>query len=198
MSTILFLNGCGSSGKTTLTRVIQHLSETPWLRVGIDSLIDMAPEKFTGLGERAPDGYFSFVRGENPQGETMRVELGPLAPTLFGLAPDLVRLLADQGNDVIVDEVLLDEEAFRPYAQALQGHHLILVCVQCDLLILQQREKDRGDRLIGLANDQFNRVHAGFRPYDLIVDTTHRDAWEVAREILDFVGQSLLLPDRKN
>lgn len=187
MATILFLNGCGSSGKTTLARAIQNSSKTPWLYFGVDSLIDMAPEKFMGLGEYAQEGYFSFHADENSHGKTQRVTLGPLAPQLFDLGPDFVRLLADRGNDVIVDEVLLNDDAFYPYAHALRNHNLVFIGVQCDLVELQRREMQRQDRLVGLANDQIDRVHHGFRPYDLIIDTTHTSPQDGSRKILTFL-----------
>lgn len=34
---IVFLNGCSSSGKTMVGKAIQHLSDKPWLLLGIDT-----------------------------------------------------------------------------------------------------------------------------------------------------------------
>ena len=50
MSKIILLNGCGSSGKSSIAKSFQHLSEQPWLHVGMDMLIDMMPEQFIGFG----------------------------------------------------------------------------------------------------------------------------------------------------
>jgi len=44
MSSIIFLNGYGSAGKTSIARAIQHLSDKPWLCLGIGMLIDMMPK----------------------------------------------------------------------------------------------------------------------------------------------------------
>ena len=52
---------------------------------------------------------------------------------------------------------------------------------------MQQREISRGDRAIGLSNDQIDRVHAGLREYDIKVDTTNNWAFEVAKQILSYV-----------
>ncbi|WP_394355839.1 phosphotransferase-like protein [Candidatus Trichorickettsia mobilis] len=46
MSKIIFLNGCGSSGKTSIVRSIQHLSNDLWLTFGIDTFISMTPFPF--------------------------------------------------------------------------------------------------------------------------------------------------------
>jgi chloramphenicol 3-O phosphotransferase len=41
MSRIIFLNGCSSAGKTSISKAIQELSDTPWLHIGIDTFIGM-------------------------------------------------------------------------------------------------------------------------------------------------------------
>ncbi|WP_410521513.1 phosphotransferase-like protein [Candidatus Tisiphia endosymbiont of Metellina segmentata] len=43
MSKIIFLNGCGSAGKTSIARAIQYLSKDSWLTFGIDTFISMIP-----------------------------------------------------------------------------------------------------------------------------------------------------------
>jgi len=58
MSKIIFLNGAGSSGKTSIARSLQHLSNEPWLTFGIDTFINMTP--FPCEDKEAP-GYFSFI-----------------------------------------------------------------------------------------------------------------------------------------
>jgi chloramphenicol 3-O phosphotransferase len=47
---IIFLNGCSSSGKTTIAKAIQHLSDEPWLLLGIDTFFHMMPSKYVGFG----------------------------------------------------------------------------------------------------------------------------------------------------
>lgn len=74
MSRIVFLNGCGSSGKSSIAKAIQTLSKTPWLHVGIDTFIDMLPEKFWGNGKYAKQGYFSFNYSENNPGKCVQVK----------------------------------------------------------------------------------------------------------------------------
>lgn len=75
MSKIIFLNGCGSAGKTSIARAIQYLSEDSWFTFGIDTFISMTP--LPCLSDDKPDvRYFSFVPGINDRGPTMRVEVG--------------------------------------------------------------------------------------------------------------------------
>lgn len=190
MTQIIFLNGCGSSGKTSIARGIQHLSAQPWLRFGIDLFIDMMPDQYIAFGEKAKEGYFSFVPGENERGPTMHVETGPLGDQIFAGMPAIAHILAHQGNNLIIDEVLFGDKILRKYVEHLKSHTAYFIGVDCDLRAMQEREVLRRDRAIGLSNDQFNRVHLGIREYDLKVDTTCTSPFTVARQILTFMDKT--------
>ena len=78
------------------------------------------------------------------------------------------------GNNMIVDDVLLPAE-LDEYRELLAPFHLSVVGVFAPLEVLEQRERERGDRMVGLARWQHRRVHDGVT-YDFTVDTgaTHR------------------------
>ena len=70
MSTIILLNGAGSSGKTSIARSIQYLRNEQWLTFGVDTFIEMRP-----YPSPDKDGeYFDFVPGENAGGALMSVK----------------------------------------------------------------------------------------------------------------------------
>ncbi len=181
MSKIIFLNGCGSSGKSSIARAIQHLSQKPWFTFGIDTFINMMPcDK---------DKFFSFIPGENGRGKTMRVETSVEGQNFFSLIPEFTSLVASKGYNIIIDEVLLDNILLSNYIKALSGYKVYFFGVFCDLKVMQEREILRGDRAIGLSNDQIDRVHEGIREYDLKIDTTHISPFDAARQVLDFVNK---------
>ena len=184
MSKIIFLNGCGSSGKSSIARSIQYLSHDLWLTFGVDTFINLTPFSYD---DKKSAEYFSFVPGKNVRGPTLRVETGPKGDQLFGIMPDFANLLANRGNNLIIDEVLLDDICLQSYIKALQNHIVYFVSVFCELSAMQEREILRQDRAIGLSNDQIDRVHVGLREYDLSVDTTTASPFNVAKQILDFV-----------
>ncbi|WP_341754287.1 phosphotransferase-like protein [Candidatus Tisiphia endosymbiont of Dioctria rufipes] len=190
MSKIIFLNGCGSAGKTSIARAIQYLSKDSWLTFGIDTFISMTP--LPCLSDDKPDvRYFSFVPGINDRGPTMRVETKPKGEQLFGIMPDFANLLASRNNNLIIDEVLFDDVYLKSYIKVLKGYIVYFVGVFCYLSVMQEREILRCDRAIGLSNDQIDRVHAGsLREYDLTVDTTSRSPFEIAKQILTFVEEN--------
>ena len=57
---IIFLNGVSSSGKSTIAKGLQHLSENPLLTIGIDTFLDMMPAQYLYTGPKASEG-FQFV-----------------------------------------------------------------------------------------------------------------------------------------
>ena len=184
MSKIIFLNGCGSSGKTSIARAIGHESPDLWLTIGVDKFIDMIP-----FGRQEP--YLKFIPGKNERGPIMYVELGAEGGKLFSVMPQFAEMLAASGNNLIIDEVLFDENALKAYVQQLKAHTVYYIGVFCDLAVMQEREILRLDRYIGLSNDQIDRVHQGLlNSYDFKVDTTAISTFEAARLILKFVDDT--------
>lgn len=180
MSKIIFLNGCGSAGKTSIAKQIQYLSNELWLHFGVDSFIDMLPADKT-------DNYFKFIKNS----DSVRVESGPLSAQIFGLMPHFAQLLAGADNNLIIDEVLLDDQTLESYAKYLSKHQVYYIGMHCDIAILREREIARGDRCVGLANDQITRVHKGKRSsYDFEVDTSHNSPEAIAQQILQFVDRN--------
>jgi chloramphenicol 3-O phosphotransferase len=183
MSKIILLNGCGSAGKTSIARSIQYLSCESWLTFGIDTFIEM----ILFQKEEGRSRYFDLIPGKNERGLTMRAEKRPEGEKFFSIISRFADLLASNDNNLIIDEILLGDVEVKAYLNTLQNHTVYFVGVFCDLAKMQEREILRRDRAIGLSNDQIDRVHAGLREYDLSVDTTHATAFEVARQILDFI-----------
>lgn len=188
MSLIIFLNGCGSSGKTSIAHSIQNLSDNPWIHISMDAFIDMLPADFVGFGKKSPSGYFSFSQRKNEHGEKIEVKTTELGKKFFNSIPIFAKTIADQGSNLIIDEVLLDTDSLKEYFRYLNSHTVYFIGVFCDLKTMQEREKLRNDRCIGLSNGQIDTVHTGIQ-YDLKVDTTNRPSESIAKEILTFIGK---------
>lgn len=190
MSKIIFLNECGSAGKTSIARSIQHLSKDSRLTFGVDSFINMMPYNIS-YNDKVSSEYFTFVPGSNDRGAIMRVESGAKAEQLFGVMPDFANLLASRVNNIIIDEVLFDDSGLKSYIKTLSSYIVYFIGVFCDLSVMQEQEILRCDRAIGLSNDQIDRVHASsLREYDLTFDTTSKTAFENAKQILEFVDNN--------
>ena len=82
-----------------------------------------------------------------------------------------IAAMAHDGNDLIVDDVMLGRDAAQQYRELLAQHEVHFVGLFAPLDVLEARERERGDRLIGFSRWQYHRVHSGMT-YDLELDTS--------------------------
>lgn len=181
---IIFLNGPGSCGKTSIANCIQAQSEQLWLKLGIDTLIDCLPAKEQG----GPSSkIYSFETSAVSGEQVAKVIIHPEGHHFFDRLADIALTFLEQGYNVILDEVIMYDSRLVAYINKLESYTVYSVGVFCDLEVLCEREKKRGDRIIGLSRDQFYRVHQGLREYDLEVNTTDFNQDQCASQILDFI-----------
>jgi chloramphenicol 3-O phosphotransferase len=168
---IIVLNGGSSSGKTGITRCLQAILSQPWIRIGIDDLLDALPPSLMNSGSGVEFGQ----QGEVSIGEGFReVE----AAWMTGVAA-----MARAGARIIIDEVFLGGATSQERVRAhLEGLAVLWVGVRCDPEIAAGREIARGDRVPGMAALQAEMVHTGV-VYDIEVDTSHAESLDCARAI---------------
>ncbi len=175
---IVLLNGVGSAGKGSIARALQTITTEPFLHVEMDAFMAMLPEAY----HDHPDAftYETVLDDGNPQ---VVIETGPVgARTLCGMR-HAVAAMAGQGNNLIVDDVMLGGTAAE-YADLLADFEVFWVGVYAPLDVLEARERQRGDRLNGLARWQYDRVHKDMN-YDLEIDTSIATPLECAERIKD-------------
>ena len=173
---VIVLNGASSSGKSSIARALQAQLAEPWLTLGVDDLIAAMPrwmqDGIAGIAFEA-DG---------------RVIVGDEFARLDRAWGGGVAAMAAAGAPVIVDEVLLSGgRGQERWAAALAGIDTLWVGVHCDPGVLAERERTRGDRVVGMAADQLPLVHAGVN-YDLEVDTTHESPRQCAARVVARLG----------
>ena len=178
---IVLLNGVGSSGKSSIAKALQTITTEPFLHVQMDAFLEMLPAAL----QDHPDGlaYETTQIDGKPQ---VVIKTGPVgAQTLRGMR-HAIAAMAAEGNYLIVDEVLLGDEKAE-YADLLAPFNLILVGVFAPLDVLEARERQRSDRMIGLARWQYDQVHKDMR-YDLEIDTNGSTPMECAELITQKFG----------
>lgn len=178
---IVLLNGAGSAGKTSLARALQRITATPFLYVAMDSFLEMLPP---GLWDH--DDGWKLVRHEENGRPSVELREGPRGRALIQGTRRAVAALAGAGNDIILDEVLLDGAA-ADYRRLLADCRVHWIKVDAPLEVLERRELLRGDREIGLSNWQHARVHRDVA-YDFAVDTDALTPEEAALAIKDRFG----------
>lgn len=176
--TVILLDGVGSVGKSSTARAIQTLAREPMLHVAMDGFLEMLPARMFGH----PDGYI-FEALQSDGQPAIAIHSGPVMERLLDGMRHAVAALAQQGNSLIVDDVMFSGGEAQAYRDLVSPHaDLHLVGLHAPLAVLEQRERDRGDREIGLARWQFDRVHQEMA-YDLEIDTSQNTPSEVAAEI---------------
>jgi chloramphenicol 3-O phosphotransferase len=173
---IVLLNGVGSVGKGSIAKALQPITADTFLHVEMDAFLAMLPQACIGH----PDGIV-FKTIETDGKPEVVITTGPVAARAFRGMRHAVAAMAAQGNNLIVDDVMLGGQ-MTDYMSLLTGFEVYKVGVFAPLDVLEARERQRGDRMIGLARWQFDRVHAGVQ-YDLELDTGSATPIECARLI---------------
>lgn len=180
---VIVLNGVGSVGKSSTAKALQGLAREPLLHVSMDAFLEMLPASMFGH----PDGYIFETIFEDGK-PSVAIHSGPvMAPLLSGMR-HAVAAMAAQGLNIVVDDVMFSGGEAEEYRRLLGADcEVRLVGLFAPLEVLEQRERDRGDRVIGLARWQYGRVHEGI-DYDLAIETAALTSDEVARTIQQAFG----------
>jgi chloramphenicol 3-O phosphotransferase len=175
-ATVILLNGVGSVGKSSIANALQAITQDPFLHVEMDAFLAMMPERYWDH----PDGI-TFETIEQDGKPTVAIRSGPFVERIMRGMRHAIAAMALQGNNLVVDDVLLEDE-LAEYRALLAGIALHVVGVFAPLDVLETRERERGDRLIGLARWQYDRVHRG-KSYDLEIDAAKATPMECAQAI---------------
>lgn len=176
MTKIILLNGVGSAGKSSIARALQEITAEPFLHVQMDAFLDMLPQALQNHSDA-----FSFETGQIRGSPAVAIQAGPVGRRLMQGMRQAIAALAAAGNNLVVDDVMLNG-GIDEYRKLLSGFSLHVVGVFASLEILEKRERQRGDRMIGLARWQYDRVHQGI-DYDLRVDSDSATPQECAQRI---------------
>ena len=182
---VIVLNGTTSSGKTTLASTLQSQLASAgecWIIIALDDFFAKLPFDWVQLGKHVGAHAEQGIVFELVDGEIER-RLGPIGAQVIAAYRGAVGTAARAGLNVIVDEVLLSEEDWEAWKEELRGLDPFWVRVDLALDLVEARERDRGDRVIGMARAQYDVVHQ-YAAYDLVIDTATMDPRTAADTIL--------------
>lgn len=170
---IIFLNGTSSSGKTTIAKILQEIMEGYYIRTGIDHVLEAAPDTIHAMSDGHNPSTTEGFLWVFPHGDThvSEIRLGPAALRLCAGMYGAAAALATTGNDVIIDDVVFDSRVLEAAVTTLHPFNVLFVGVLCPMDVAEERERARGDRVQGLVNAHYHRVHA-HGMYDLDIDTS--------------------------
>lgn len=159
---IICLNGVTSSGKTSIAKEIQNISEQNYYHVSLDMFEQMANLKYR------IKAYYT--------------ELNDCLTVMY----ETIASFAKRGKNVILDTVLLDIPEFpRVYERLTEicsEIQIFNIHIICPIEECEKRNTIRGDRRLGLSewhNERMVEI-----PYFLELDTSNKSSSECASEIL--------------
>lgn len=165
MATVVVLNGTSSSGKTTIARAFQELAPERFLNFSIDSILFTLPASAL---DRITSG----------------ADLSDLdIPRLVRAYYSCVRQLLELGHNLVIDNAITTEYQAGALREAVEGHRVLMVGLDCPAEVLAQRERERGDRRAGMAVAQHARIHTLLK-YDLMIDSAGESARDAAAKIV--------------
>jgi chloramphenicol 3-O phosphotransferase len=180
--TILLLNGLSSAGKSSILKAYQEIAPVPSLDAGIDKFLWMLPWRY--LNTSLWGQVFSYTYDANGVIQTVRAEA--MGDRIVSGMHHSIAALAQAGNDVIADHVIIKTEWLAECARLFAGLNAYFVAVRCPLDVLEARERSRKDRTLGQARALQEVVHQGC-VYDFEVDTSLASAQECAQALYAFV-----------
>ena len=175
--TILFLNGTSSSGKTSLSNeLLRLLDGEQYMYLSVDHAI-------SGMNEMLIHMYGPQLS----EAEVNKIEAEEwIESSVISLFHHTILAFSMIGKNIIVDHVLVDLAWLEECQQLLSNSKIFYIGVHCPLEELERREMNRGDRPIGLARAQFNKVHQKCE-YNLEVNTYSHSIAECAAAIKEFI-----------
>lgn len=172
----MLLNGTSSAGKTSISKELINQKEIPFYHLSIDDFYH---------------NYNDFINNKFPDLKPVRklddevigqIIFDPIISVYYAT----IKLFSEMGLNVIVDTVIENDKWFNDYLDVLFDYPTLFVGVICSKEELARREQIRGDRRIGLANSQFDKVYS-FNEYDLEVNTEELSPAECAEKILSLI-----------
>ncbi len=157
---VIFLNGTSSSGKTTLAKAFQEIMEEPVLYVSNDKFIFMISDR-------------------DLKDDSIRP---PIIISLLSAFHRSIPLIGECGYAMIIDHVVEREDWMNEIVINLKEFTTYCVKVNCSVEELERREKERGDRKVGLAKWQSQFIH-NFIEYDFEINTETESTKDSANKL---------------
>ena len=175
---VIFLNGLTSSGKTSISRLIQEINENYFYYLSDDTFYsfywDMFHDKYDDyiINSGLVDKYEAEAKGFMYQ---------------------FAKLIATQGMNVIIDSVLMETNGFidkfkksnyQILLESLSGIELFMVEIFCPLDECRRRNIERKDRRENQSHEQSEIINKTVN-YNFRIDTSIHNSSECAQKILE-------------
>ncbi len=170
--TIIILNGPSSVGKSSIQKAVQALFHVPYLKMGLDDLAFLPTSYISVNGPVAPADQGIWLGKTQQDGHpVITIHYGPIGQKMIAGIHRTFAAFAQTGNNIIVDYILYDRDWLQDLVTVLKDYKVYFIGVHAPLEIIEAREQQRGNRLLGHARSHYDTVHKGLI-YDLEIDSS--------------------------
>ena len=170
---IIFLNGPSSSGKTALAIELQAMLTPAYLYVSLDMYYAMLPKK-----------VLENIVDKNLNLNKSILDWGKFYDGVYAS----VAIMAKTGSGIIFDG-MCGKSLLPICVKHFESIAVIYVGLKCSLEELQRREMFRGNRIVGLAKSQHEKIHKK-QIYDIEIDTTQSTPKKCALQIMKWINHN--------
>ncbi len=182
---IIIVSGTSSSGKSSVCEALKNQLGDSWLLFSTDGYLSMLGNKFLELhpgnknvtmpndicyAARHDDGTFEIIPGE-------------LCSKLYLTIPNVLKLLSQQGFNIILDSFITIKDEFELYKNELSQFDPHFFYLHASPKIIAEREAKRGNRLKGSAIHWLKKFDFQSE-CDLVVDTEKMSIDQISNLIL--------------
>ncbi len=189
-STIIILNGPSSVGKSSIQKELQNILEEPYLAMGFDNLAFLPPRFVSINGPTPPanEGIYLETSQENEH-QIVTIHYGKYAQNMVRGIHRTFAAFASTDNNIIVDYILYDPSWLKDLVHVLKNFNVYWIGITAPLGIIEEREKQSGNRLLGHSRSHYATVH-GPKIYDLMIDNSNLSPLQVAENIKEHIAKN--------
>jgi len=187
-STIIFLNGTSSAGKSSIAHALQERLDDLYLHTGLDHFLWVLSPCFFDHNQEDKCG-FRIIQGVGEDPLAVALTKQPEGKRFAFAIHRAMLELAEMGMNLIIEEALFDEDDFQDYLNLFHNYRVYFIGVDADEEVLEQREKLREDRRAGIAKGLRKVVNRN-KTYDLTIDTTFISQEEAAERIIQYMKEN--------
>ena len=188
--TIILFNGPSSVGKSSIQKKIQELFQKPYLRMGLDDLAFLPERYISTKGSIPPADSGIWLETTQQDGYPVTtIHYGEVAQKMIKGINRTFAAFAVAGNNIVVDYILYDHLWLTDLKHVLKNFKVYFIGIHAPLAVIEEREKKRGNRLLGHARSHYGSVHKNV-VYDFEIDTSKLTPEQAAILIQEFIEQN--------
>jgi len=183
---IIIICGTSSSGKSSVCKALKDKLGDAWLLFSTDGYLSMLGNKFHGLHPDNKDVTIpnDVCYAKKHEDGTFEIVPGELCSKLYLTIPNILKLLSQQGFNIILDSFITIKDEFELYNDSLKEFDPRFFYLNASPNVISEREEKRGNRLKGSAIHWLKKFNFQSE-CDLVIDSEKYSIDQIVELILN-------------